>query len=125
LARYDGASVRVVQLAESTDLIQGFQFFDCDIIGPAVLAVLDHVTLAHNTFDGDMESVLWEVPHTRTRVLGAIGIRDCTFQDCRFHRIGLAGTAEFVAAFKAGTLIAAPVDPHGVPPAPPAAVGQS
>ena len=103
MPKFDGASVRIVNLAESSDVLEGFDFNDCDIVGPAVLAVLDHVTMTHNSFDGDMESVLWEVPRTRTRVLGAIGIRNCTFRDCRFHRIGLAGTAEFVVAFITGT----------------------
>jgi hypothetical protein len=101
--KFEKAVVRIAELAKDTEILDGYDFNDCDIWGPAVLAVLDNNTLMNSGFDGDFDSILWEVPSTRKRVVGAVGVQNCKFIGCRFHRIGFAGPAEFVVKFREGT----------------------
>lgn len=105
MARFEQASIRIATLPElaDNDVLDGFEFIECDIIGPAVLALLERVTVAYSHFDGDPESMLWEIPISRKHVLGAIGLRNCTFTRCTFRRVGFAGPAELIAEFRRGT----------------------
>jgi hypothetical protein len=48
-------------------------------------------------FEGDLDSLLWELPSSRAVIMGAVGLLDCTFQNCKFTRIGVAGNAEFIS----------------------------
>lgn len=96
-------SFRIVDLVENDDLIKGRTFEDCTIYGPAVLAPLDRMTFEQNTFEADMEALLWEIPEDRQRVLGAIGLSNCTFRRCNFRRIGIAGKRALMEQFRRGT----------------------
>jgi len=100
--RYDGVPVRIATLPQlaNSDVLDGFFFEGCQIIGPAVLAVLNNVTLTNNRFDGDLSALIWEVPISRQSVIGAIGIQNCTFNNCTFTRIGLAGPPEFITKLR-------------------------
>lgn len=102
MPKYEGGPVRIAGLAENTEILDGFEFENCEIIGPAVIAVLDHNDFINSSFDGDFEALLWEIPHTRQRVVGAIGVKNCRFVGCKFRRIGFAGPAEFIVAFRRG-----------------------
>ncbi len=65
----------------------------------ALLAPLDRMTFEHNSFEADSEALFWEVPGERTRVVGAIGLIDCTFRRCIFRRIGIARKRELIERF--------------------------
>ena len=39
---------------------------------------------------------MWRVPPERERVIGAILLKDSTFEDCTFTNIGLAGYSDFI-----------------------------
>jgi len=39
---------------------------------------------------------LWEIPPERTEVIGAILLRNCTFEGCTFINVGFAGPPEFI-----------------------------
>ena len=74
---------------------------DCEIRGPAMIALLGGVTIASSTFDGNIESLFVEVVDKRT-ILGAIGLQDCVFRRCRFVAIGIIGTREQIEMAKQG-----------------------
>jgi hypothetical protein len=96
-------SFRIVDLVGDDDLITEKTFEDCTIYGPAVLAPLDRMTFEHNSFEADPEALFWVIPEGRTRVVGAIGLIDCTFRRCIFRRIGIAGKQELIDRFLQAT----------------------
>jgi hypothetical protein len=59
--------------------------------GAAVLVIQDNATLAHSTFRGDPEVLLWEISPTRTMVVGAILLINTTFNGYTFEGVGFSG----------------------------------
>jgi hypothetical protein len=92
----EGKVIRLVDEAGDAGVIEGFHFKNCRVKGPAVLLMQDKSGLIDNEFDGDPESILWEIPPDRERVVGAILVKNSTFEDCAFVNVGLAGPSEFV-----------------------------
>lgn len=89
-------SFRIYDIPRDDDgIIRNRTFEDCDIYGPAVLVPLSG-RLDGCSFEGDADTVLWELSPRQERIVGAIGLEDCIFRRCRFRRIGLAGTGEFI-----------------------------
>jgi hypothetical protein len=75
-------------------LITERTFEDCIIVGPAVIALIDQVTMLSPVWDASrLEEVFIEVP-TGSFVIGPIGLIRCTFIRCRFHGIGVMGTPQ-------------------------------
>jgi hypothetical protein len=74
---------------------------DCEIRGPAMIALLGGVTLADNDFDGDIDSLFVEVAKERI-IFGAFGLRNCVFRRCRFVAIGIICTKEQIQEAKQG-----------------------
>lgn len=84
--------VRIASLTVTNYLIQGYTFSNCQIVGPAVLAMLGNVDMSHCTYESDINSLFWEVdPAVRPLVFGAVGVQDVTFSQCSFQAIGFAG----------------------------------
>jgi hypothetical protein len=110
----EGASLRVAQLVawDAPPIIERVEFVGCTLYGPAVLAILERNEISHSNFQGTMDALLWEVPAGKT-VIGAVGLRDCRFVRCIFTGLGFAGTAETIAAMRAG---AQAVGSQGPPP---------
>ena len=69
-------------------------------MGPAIVALTGNSSLTNCNFEGDADSLLWEVSPTRSQVVGATELADCDFENCRFQGIGFAGPAEFAAKFR-------------------------
>ena len=70
------------------------------MLGPAVVAILGS-TIENSTFVGpSVDALYWPISAERSFVLGAIGLEDCTFTDCRFERVGFAGGEELRAALE-------------------------
>lgn len=103
-ATYRNQVVRLPDLAVTSDVIVGVTFENCTLVGPAVISLLDAVTMQGCTFDGDPEGVLWPVGERRF-VIGAIGLQDCMVVGCRLQRIGLAYPAPQEPMLRAGGLI--------------------
>jgi hypothetical protein len=62
----------------------------CQIIGPAVFVPLEDCLFSECSWQGDLDSVLWEIPMERSQVVGAVALRACKFYDSTFQRIGMA-----------------------------------
>lgn len=93
--------LRLVDEVGTNSIIENKTFENTLIVGPAIIAPLDHVTMEHNVFDGDAESLFLEVPSGR-RLLGVVGLRNVTFKRCEFRNIGIAGTHESLEYFRKG-----------------------
>ena len=92
---YRDAVIRISELAGEQGVLDGFVFENCDLKGPAVV-VPQGSNFASSRLVGDPDALLWEIPPDRTEVIGAILVRNCTFEDCTFMNVGFAGPAEFV-----------------------------
>jgi hypothetical protein len=77
--RHDGV-VRLSERAGDTGIIEGEHFVNRRILGPAVILL-----------EGDPDAFLWEVSPDRERVIGAILVKDTTFEQCTFTNVGIAG----------------------------------
>jgi hypothetical protein len=92
---YRDQVVRIVDLATTRDVLDELVFDACEIVGPAVLIPLS------SQFRGcilEEPAALWPIESGRYYI-GAIGVRNCLFENCVFRRIGLAGDDEFLRAF--------------------------
>jgi hypothetical protein len=95
--------VRIADLTLNTSMLEGYEFSNCRIIGPAVLVLLDDVSLIGCTWDTpDLDALFWEVPPERPVVMGAVGVRRCQFSNCTFEQIGVAGPRELRAVLDRG-----------------------
>ncbi len=90
--------VRIAELTVNTSMLENYEFSNCRIIGPAVLVLLGNVHLLHCGWDAPgLEAVFWEIAPTREYVVGAVGVANCTFSNCRFEQVGIAGPSELRA----------------------------
>lgn len=100
---YKNEVVRIAELTVNTSAIEGLEFSNCRIIGPAILALLDHVTVTHCTWDAPgLDAVFWEVPPERGPVVGVVGVSNCIFSNCVLENIGVAGPPDMRAMFEGG-----------------------
>lgn len=101
--RIENEIVRLAELTVNTLTIEGLDFSNCRIIGPAILAFLEGVTIAHCGWDAPgLEAIFWEVPHERGPVVGVVGVVNCTFSNCKFENVGVAGPPELRAVLESG-----------------------
>jgi hypothetical protein len=99
--RYEERVLRIHQLLADDPILSGFTFVGCLISGPAVLVVQPGSTIIGCRFDTtDLEALLWEIPDSRSRVIGAIAVVDCYFERCTFKDIGFAGVVEQLNQFR-------------------------
>ena len=95
--------VRVAELTVNTSTIEGLTFQNCRIIGPGILALLEDVSITQCRWDApSLDAVFWEVPASRGPVIGVVGVKACTFSNCSFESIGVAGPPELRAVFEDG-----------------------
>lgn len=84
-------------------------FVGCLILGPAVLALLgtkQFYDCIFNIAESDIQSIRWPWDDDGIR-LGAIGVRNCLFENCRFESIGFTGPSEMLDDLS-GALSSAP-----------------
>src|SRR5438309_804866 len=82
--------VRLTQLAVEPGVIEGYTFLGCQINGPAVV-LTQGCRISHSHLDGDIDAILWEVPASRPTIIGALLVKDCVFDGCRFSNVGFTG----------------------------------
>jgi hypothetical protein len=97
---YRDKDIRLTDLVGEDAVLEGYEFSNCRLMGPAVLLIDGEFDLAENRVEGDPDAVLWRVPPERERVIGAILLKDNTFENCTFANIGLAGYSDFTDAVK-------------------------
>jgi len=74
-------------------IIEGREFTNCFIEGPAVMLVLEGTHFDGVNFGpsgGDLRNILFQ-PVSGQRAIGAIPVRNCTFTNCQFHTLGITG----------------------------------
>jgi hypothetical protein len=92
--------IRLAELPGDEPRISDMEFEKCHFQGPAVI-VPTGCEFSFNTFDAPSEdALLWEVPPSRTEVVGAILVERCRFTNCRFMGIGIAGPPDTIAQFR-------------------------
>ena len=77
--------------ARTPPSIDGKSFSNCRIIGPAILVPMGQTSFNHCSWEGDLDSIFWEITPGRETVMGVVGVIDCTFANCSFVAIGVAG----------------------------------
>ena len=93
-----GLSIRISDLVREDVVIRNKIFEDCHIYGPAFITPIKDTSLEYNNFEGSLESNLIELKNRA--VLGTIGLDNCVFRRCFFHRIGIIGTPDIIAKFR-------------------------
>ncbi len=86
--------VRLADLFTVDDMLQGYSFERCLLVGPGIVAFSGTFTLSDNVFAARPEGFLWSFPDEQP-YSGLMHFRDSTFVGCRFVRIGFAGDENF------------------------------
>ncbi len=94
-------TIRLADLARLSDGLRGLTFEECEIQGPAIIALQGSTALNGCSFDGDAQSLFWDTGE-REYVVGAIALVDCNFMKCRFERVGIAVPPDARDKFKQG-----------------------
>lgn len=100
-----GETLRLTDIPKdgTRDLIRGYVFIDCRIVGPAVIHI-DHGTLSNcviNAHPLTHDSIIWPVSDSQPVIVGAVIAQNCTFENCSFEGIGFAMYQSQVDGFKA------------------------
>lgn len=91
--------VRIAQLADdSTSMIEGQQFENVEIRGPAILVPLDNIVFSNCSFDGTFDTVFRALPEG-TVLQGVIGLRGVAFRGCQFRNVGIWGPDALIQEF--------------------------
>jgi hypothetical protein len=93
--------VRLAELAAKSSSIEDVEFDDCELLGPAVVAPLENLTIDGSNFDAPPEALFIEVEDGRY-VVGVIALRNVTIRNCRIRNVAILGTRESIAAFRSG-----------------------
>lgn len=89
------ATIRLVDLALTSNPIRGLVATNVTFVGPAIMAFTSgSVQFDNTTFDGSVESLLWDLEPGRKAITGAVAVEDATFRNCRFTAIGLTAAPE-------------------------------
>ncbi|MCH7984547.1 MAG: hypothetical protein IIC28_11330 [Chloroflexi bacterium] len=89
----EGRHIRVIDLPRDGIIVRRRTFVNCDIYGPAVIAMTGTGIIQDCAFESDFKSVFIPIT-TDIPIRGAIAFEDCVFRGCRFHAINVFGTAD-------------------------------
>ena len=88
---------RVVRLHEllpdsGPPIIDGFTFDGCHILGPALVVLQASAPgsggMTNCTFDGPLDGICVQLAPDQEQVIGAVLLKDCFFDRCRFQAVG-------------------------------------
>jgi hypothetical protein len=97
--------IYISDLARTELIVHDKVFERVTFVGPAVVAVLSGNVLEQPFIDtggGGIDAVTLVVKENQ-RSVGAIGLRNCKFLQCRFERIQFLGTQDSIDRIRAGT----------------------
>ncbi len=94
--------VRLADVALTTSAVQNRVFVECLILGPAVVAPLEALTISGCSFDGTSESMFLLLPEEQNTVMGVIALYNAHFYDCRFQNVAILGKAAALEQFRQG-----------------------
>jgi len=81
----------VLESAGEGPRLVGWTFEECWLIGPAVVTFTGPTTVERVEVKGSLDTALYEVDSYGDEASGCIQLDSCTFKDCYFGRMGLAG----------------------------------
>ena len=87
-------AIKIIDLVDNKNMIQGRTFEGCRIFGPAVLFLSGKGIVYDCGFEGAPEQVFWELAPEQKQIVGAVRVEDCTFRGCDFFAIGFVGLPE-------------------------------
>lgn len=85
--------IRMADLTVSSPVIEGYEFTNCRIIGPAIVVLTDTDLLSCGWNAPGLDAIFWEISPGREYVVGAISVVRCVFSSCSFEGVGIAGPA--------------------------------
>lgn len=92
---HEGEVVRLTDLAVARNVIQYHSFYNCLLLGPAVLVPTGYMRMSGCGFGvPDLDTLFWEIPPTRIALVGGIAIHHCEILDSNFTGVGFAGSLE-------------------------------
>ncbi|HEY0051926.1 MAG TPA: hypothetical protein VGB49_00790 [Caulobacteraceae bacterium] len=79
-------------------VIENKTFRNCRVEGPAVMLAMNGVTFDATDFGyhgGDIRNIVLR-PASPNKVIGAIPLRNCSFENCQFFAMGFTGAEVFL-----------------------------
>lgn len=94
----EGRFLKIADLADDQNVIEGRTFINCHIFGPAVLypSPEGFGTIAYNKFITSSPQMTFQVMEFKGPGTGVIEIQNSTFTKCVFHNVTIVGTKETV-----------------------------
>lgn len=87
--------VRIADMTVNTPVIDGYEFSNCRILGPAIIVPQGNTEISNCTWDAPgLDAIFWEIPADRMYVVGAVAVLNCVFSNCKLEGVGLGGTTE-------------------------------
>jgi hypothetical protein len=97
-----GKHFRIADLADGNNTIEGRTIENCWLYGPAVIMMMDEVSLVHSTFEeATAHQFIVASEGSAGAGTGVIILRDCKINHCRLYNISVVGNAQNVSAWKA------------------------
>jgi hypothetical protein len=83
-------------------VLDGFTFLRCVLRGPAVLTMVENITLEFSTFNvPNAESMLFELPESGSwSRVGIVGISNMRISNCTLENLAFTGTAMQLESFR-------------------------
>lgn len=89
---YTDEVIRLADLFTTEDMLQGYRFTNCLLVGPSVVLSTGNTTFSNCRFGGKARDIYWTINvDEREGVIGALVFVDAFFERCTFENVGLAG----------------------------------
>lgn len=95
-----GELISLTEFVSKSDPIEGIDFVDCQIVGPAVLTPFG-CSFIDSAWQGAAGSFAVEVISGTPVLAGSIIVSDCTFTRSVFRRVSVAGSKDIVEQLNA------------------------
>lgn len=93
--KFQSEVVRLADLAIVDTMLDGYEFNDCLLMGPAVVILTGEIEMDGINIGGDVQSVFWLIEPGRSLIVGGIAFTNSKFIDVRFQGVGFAGHEDF------------------------------